>query len=235
MKKLTIIVSFVLFFSFLSIDAMAVSGSLPPLDKISLQLSAEQWATSNTAKVMVGINATLNNDQLGTIQSQIMNNLQKIANNVDWHITEFSRSKNQSGLEQLYVQAEARIPESGLVNLRKNATTVSKPGATYSIAAIDFSPSSVEIENVKASLRQEIYNEAQAELQRLNKIYPDEKFHLHTINFINPEPVPMPQMRTMLIAETNGNAASAPAAMVVSNKIKLTANVVLASNYVLQS
>ena len=136
MKKLAIISSFVLVLSVLSINAVAATGVLPPLDKVSFQLSAEQWAVSTTAKVVVNIDATLNEAQLGTIHNQIMNNLQKITGNVDWHITEFSRSKNQSGLEQLYAQAEARIPENGLTDLRKKIHNYNRHQKKSKISAV---------------------------------------------------------------------------------------------------
>lgn len=214
--------------SILSPNAMAMQDVSPLLDTVSFQLSAEQWATSTTAKVVVGINATLSDAQLGAMHNTIMGNLSKIAANVDWHITQFQRSKNQSGLEQLYAEAEARIPENALTSLRQNADSISKPGETYTINAIDYAPSAAEIEKVRAELRSQIYDKVEAELVRLNKVYSDEKFHLHSIDFTAATPVPVPMMRTMLVAESN--AAPAPA-MAVSNKVMVDADVVLASTY----
>lgn len=208
-------------------NAVADSNSCPPLDKVSYQLSVDQWATSTTAKVTVSINATLEDAQLNTINSTIMANLEKIAGNVEWHITQFDRSKNQSGLEQLYAQAEARIPENALSDLRKNAKNISKPGAEYSIDAIDFSPSAAEIEKVKEDLRAQVYAKVQAELQRLDNVYPNEKFHLHSIDFSGSSPEPMPmRATTMLVAGANAAPATA---MAVSNKVEVDARVVLAS------
>lgn len=212
--------------------AMAVSRTYPPLDTVTFQLSAEQWASSATAKVIVGINATLDDAQLATINNTIMANLQKIDGSADWHITQFTRSKNQSGLEQLSAQAEARLPINALSNLRQNAASVSKPGAVYSIDVIDFSPSAREIEKVRADLRSQIYVGVQQELARLNKVYSDEKFYLYSIDFGGVTPGPIhPVQATMFVAESN---AAPAAAMAVSRKIEMDADVVLASTYTSQ-
>lgn len=226
MKKLALIPIVALSLSTISTVAIAANTNYPPLDKVSFQLSAEQWATTQTAKVTVRVNATLTDSQLGAIHTVLMNNLKKIAADAKWHITEFNRSKNQSGLEQLYATAQARIPETALSSLRQKAKAVTKPGATYTIGSIDFSPSQAEIQTVKANLRSNIYAQTKAELARLNKEYPSERFFLHSINFNSGVVMPRPQMRTMVLAEAKvGNSAP----MAVSDKITLNANVVLAS------
>ncbi len=192
--------------------------------KVSLQLSAEKWATTKSAKVIVGINATLNDTQLTSIHSDILQKLKKIVPNADWHITEFNRNKNQSGLEQLMAAATARVPENELSNLRKNAKAVSKPGESYTIRTIEYSPSLKEIETVEANLRNEIYQEAKQELTRLNKVYPEEHFFLQDINFNGNLIVPKPQPASMMFAKVATSAA-----MSVSQKITLNAVVTLAS------
>lgn len=228
MKKLLLTSFTTLGLLVFSANAAADSSHYPPLNQVSFQLTADQWATTKTAKVIVGVNAALTDTQLGQVHSQIMANLKKIVPNIEWHITRFNRSKSQTGLEQLYVQAEARIPEKALVNLRAKAKAVSKPGESYKIASIQFTPSLTEINQVRAELRDKIYDEASAELARLNKVYPNQKYNLHTISF-GSQPLPRMGDRMMLMANT-AKAASAPAAMAVSNKVRVSASVVLASD-----
>jgi hypothetical protein len=231
MKKLTfmprVVLPLLLGFSAISTTAAAANNNHPPLDKISFQLSAEQWAIAKTAKVTVRINAALTDSQLGTIHNDIMDNLKKIIDKVEWHITQFDRSKSQSGLEQLYAAAQARVPESELANLRQKAKAVSRPGESYQIDNIDFSPSQAEIQAVKTELRSNIYAQTKAELKRLDKEYPNEKFFLHNIEFNSGMEIPRPQIRTMVLAKTEADSSSS---MAVSDKITLSANVILASN-----
>ena len=228
MKKIAILPLISLGLCAFTLNVFAAQLNFPPLDTISFQLSAEKWASTQTAKVTVNINAALTDQQLGTIHSSILANLNKIVDSADWHITQFNRSKSDSGLEELLVIAQARVPESQLANLRDKAKSVSKPGETYTIAAIDFSPSLSEVEKVKAELRSEIYKEASQELERLNKEYPDEKFFLHTIQFTSDSIMPQPQPRAMVFVETKMTNAST---MSVSDKVVLNANVILASSY----
>lgn len=229
MIKLTKISIAAIAFMTIFATAMAASVSYPPLDKVSFNLSAEQWASTTTAKVSVRINATLTDKQLGTIHSKILNNLQKIVSKAKWHIVQFNRNKNQSGLEQLYAVATARVPEADLANIRKKAKAVSQAGETYRIASINFAPSQSEIQATKAALRANIYAQTKAELASLNKEYTDETFFLHAIKFYGGVVNPRPQMHTMVL--TQAKMGSAKAAMAVSDKVRLNANVVLASNY----
>lgn len=199
-----------------------------PINKVSFQLTMEQWTSTKTAKVIVGLNAALSDAQLGKIHDTIMKNLSTIVPGTDWHITQFQRQKDQSGLEHLLVTAETRIPEAGLADLRKQATLVSKPGQTYRIIDIQFTPSPGELEQVRSQLRAKIYAKAKDELATLNKIYPNSKFYLNSINFRTMLPVPIAQ--PMMLMANGAVSKRTDKALAVSNKVQLIANVVLASN-----
>jgi len=220
MKKLAILIFSLL--ALFTIASTAIAAKGPILNKVSLQLQSESWATTKTARVVIGINATLQDRALGQIHGQILNNLKKIAAS-QWHITQFNRSKSQSGLEQLYVQASTRVPENVLADVRAKAKAVSRPGANYNIVAIQFNPSFAEIEKVKAQLRQKIYADAKAELARLNTVYPNEKFYLHSVSFSDGALRPAPRILGL------ARVAKMATPLTVSNKIKLQATVVLAS------
>lgn len=211
-----------------STTAMAAQNTAVPLDKIAFTLSVQQWATTKTARVIVGVNATLNDAELGRIHGQIMANLARIVPGASWHITQFSRSKSNSGLEQLAVEAQARVSSVALANLRQKAKAATKPGENYQILAIQFNPSQSEIEQTRVMLREKIYKKAQQELVTLNKLYPVEKYYLHTVSFRATLPMVRPQMMLARVAP------AAAEQMAVSNKVTVTANVVLASNYHVQ-
>lgn len=198
----------------------AVADILPtsPLNVITMQLSAEQWVSTQTAKVTVTIDASLDKNRLATIHQDILKNLNKISNKAPWQITAFNRTPAQSGLENLQAIAQIRLPEVELANLREQAKAVSKPGENYSITNIEFTPSLADMELARAMLRAHIYTQAKAELVEINKIFPNSNFYLHNINFqtqLMPSPI-------MMRAESTG--------LSVSNNLTLTALVSFAAN-----
>ncbi|MFA5960603.1 MAG: hypothetical protein WC785_08795 [Tatlockia sp.] len=207
---------------------MAQAGHKNTLDKVEYRVSAKQWVTTQTVLLTVNINATLTNADLVRVREDIMANLGKIAPGA-WQLTQFDRSQDNSGLDKLRVVAEARIPQNGLKDIYQNAQKVSKPGVTYQINGVEFKPSLQEIEQVKAQLRESLYQQINSELLRLNKIYADQKYSVHGITVYEGEQeLPMAkasqprEMNTLLVA-------SAPT-LSVSNELTLSAIASLASN-----
>jgi hypothetical protein len=151
-------------------------------DQVAFTVSAEEWVSTSSARLVVSVHATLDSKGLAGARNAIMDNLQKISAG-EWHITSFNRNQDSSGLEQLTAQAEARIPEKELTNVRDAAKGVSKPGATYIIDNIDFTPTLAEYEQSRAKLRELLYNKVKAELGRLNSVYPEAHFTVQRIDF----------------------------------------------------
>lgn len=158
---------------------------------VTLELRAEQWVTTKTALVTVSVDATLDKSNAIVVREEIMKRLsEEVAKDASWNITTFSSSQNESGLEQLHVEATARLDENLLANLRERVKNITKPGLTFKVNNIDFSPSLEELEKTKAELRANLYKEALAEAGHLNAIYPDKKYYVHsiTINFAEIQP-----------------------------------------------
>lgn len=212
----------------LSINSAFAHNNPPPLDNVSFTLTAQEWAKTTTAKVTVGIHAALNKIALAKMRTQIMDNLNKIAKG-NWHITSFERSQDSSGLEKLYVEAEARINEADLTNVNNLAKDISESGINYKIINVDFTPSLDDIEKVKKSLREKIYNEARAEIATLNNVYPEQKYTLHNVRF--GEFVSSNGARTQIMMMATGITPQSSNVTVntVSNLITLSADVDLAS------
>lgn len=144
------------FFCYLPL-AYASAGQ-PVLDQIVYQVSAEQWVKTSSAEVIIAINATAKQQGLAAVRQQMMTRLNRIAK-ADWHITSFNRSQDSSGLERITVQAEARLPENQLANLRSAAQAVSQPGANYQVSRINFKPTLAEVEQARASVRNTLYQQ----------------------------------------------------------------------------
>lgn len=198
-----------------------------PLDRISFQVTARQWINTHTAVVKVNINATLTNKNLVTARNDIMKNLSQIAKG-DWHLTEFNRSQDSSGLEKLNVMAEARIDQSGLTGIYQQAKTVSQPGASYQIAAIDFKPSLEEIQQARASLREKLYHQVDNEISNINKNYQNQHYSLYQLSFSNGNAPVEPRLYKG--RQLNTMAMAAAPSLEVSNELTMTAVAVAASN-----
>lgn len=236
----------ILIFAHLIPSSGAAHAALPPypenisLNKVFLQLNKEQWVTTTTANVIVSIDATLDRKNIANTKKQILNNLTKISNQGPWYITLWEQGKDASGLEKLHAQAEARLPEQALNPLNEMAKNVSKPGETYKITNIDFSPNLAETEAVNAQLRSALYESAKKELQRLNAQYSEQKFYLHEINFssnvlpLGAEKAATPMMlanggTSVASSSSSDNNMSDKSRMSVSTKITLNANITLAA------
>jgi hypothetical protein len=200
------------------------------LDKVVLQISAKQWATTQTALLNVKINATLTNADLVKARSDMMSNLSKIAKG-DWQLIQFERSQDSSGLEKLAVVAQARVPQASLTDIYQNAKSVSKPGATYEINEVEFKPSLEEMQQAKSQLRERLYHQINDEVGRLNKIYSNQNYSVNRIIFFEGNQVmPMTKAYQAKTMHTLAVTAATPApALTVSNEIIMQALVELAS------
>ena len=202
------------------------------LDTVVFQVAGKQWVSTQTALLMVNINATLSNADLVKARVDIMSRLAKIASG-EWHLTQFDRSQDSSGLEKLFVQAQARVAQSSLTTIYQNAKSVSKPGSSYELGSVEFKPSFDEVQHVRAQLRDRLYQQAHDELARLNKMYTGQNYSLNNLVFAEGDAMPLPQSRTFQARAGMVNAMAEPAAapaLTVSNELVMSATVQAASN-----
>lgn len=225
--------TFVLALGLLAASSAWADVSLEPLlNKVSLQLSAEQWVTTKTALTSIVVNAAVSGQGIERIQNDVVQKLNQIAK-ADWHLISFDRQLDRSGLESIQITAQARLPQNELAGLRDKTKSISKPGETFTLDSVQFTPSDDEIRAANISLRSNIYSQAKAEIDALNKVYPDQKYYLHQIDLLVPPPV-MPVARNMMVRFSAQNmptadiSAAAPN-LSVGNKVQMQATVVLAA------
>jgi hypothetical protein len=204
-------------------QAVQLVSPYPSLNRIHYVVQKEQWVVSNSARVIVAVNANLTDEALDHFQDRMNKNLSALAKNVSWHVTQFNRNQDSSGLEQVSAQAEARIANSDLAGLRVKADKLSSPGIKYSIVDIQYGPSDEDIQKAKDTLRQNVYVAIAEEIRSLNKTYKQD-FFVNSIDFdLNSSSGPAPQPRMMLVAGvSNGNVP-------INQKLVLQADVVLAA------
>lgn len=217
--------------AFLLSTTVFAAPQLPPseqrLDTIAFQLTAKKWVTTNTALLTVKMNATLNNADLVKTRADMMTRLGKIATG-DWHVTRFDRSQDSSGLEKLAVDAQVRVPQANLTTVYDSAKAVSKPGATYEIASIDFTPGLEEIQAAKGALRKDLYQSVLKEVQLINQVYTKQQFTLNNLIFFDGNQPPQPRM-AQSAGMMNTMVMQAPSVS-VSNELMMTAVVQVAAN-----
>lgn len=224
MNKFGLLIAGLLF----SLNTWASESLDPLLNKVTVQFKAEQWIKTKTALINIAINASVTDQGIEKIQADVMQKLNQIAAG-EWHVVSFNRQQDKSDLESIQIMAQARLPQSSLANLRAKAKSISRPGETFSIDTVQFTPSDDEIKAGETLLRNNIYQQAKMEIDSLNKLYPDQKYYLHQIDFIAgpAAPVPMAQQGEMYMAKMARASAAPP--LSVGNKQELLATVVLAS------
>ncbi len=205
-------------------QVVQLASPYPSLNRVHYVVQQEQWVISDTARVIVSVNANLTDAALDRFQDKMNQNLATLAKNVAWHVTQFNRSQDSSGLEQVSAQAEARIPNAALAGLRAKADKLSQPGTKYQIVDIQYGPSDEDIQKAKESLRQKIYVAIDDEIRRLNKLY-RQQFFVNNIDFnLTPIASPMPALMRVAAAD-NMPSGNVP----VNQKLVLQADVVLAA------
>jgi len=211
-----------------SLNAWADNAYEPLLNTVTLELNAEQWVTTQTALVTIGVNASVTGGGLEKIQSNVLSKLNQISNKGEWHIISFNRSLGQSGLEQVQISAQARLPSSDLGGLRDRAKAITKPGETYTLDNVEFTPSENELRDANKNLRNTIYQQARNEIDVLNKANPDQHYYIHNIDFVG-RVTPQPPQPMMYKVGGMNTLASNAANISVGNKLSVSATVVLAS------
>lgn len=239
-KKLMMLILFIIGVASIS---YADTNKPPALSRISYQLSTEQWAGTATAEVSMDLYAL--QDKLGTtdINQHMLQKLNKIAQ-ADWHITEFNRNQDSSGVERVSISAKARVPSNLLATLRDKAQANSQPGETYKVTNIDFTPSVAEIEKAHVQARATLYGLIAQEINRLNQAYPAQHYFVYAINFNSGNPPPAgfvaaPQPMVSMSSRAGFAGSPPPSASpekgsanlpsAVENKILETADVVIAA------
>lgn len=195
-------------------------------DQVVLELQAEAWSETETATVHAAIEAAFTGRQTATVREQVLSALAKVVPDAKWHLTAFDQVKDPAGLERWRITAETRLGEGQLGGIRDRADGASRPGLKVAINHIDFTPTLAERESTLSGLRQQIYRDAKAELERLKTVYPDRKFRLRSIDFLHERPVYRAEMARQAATGVAAMPASAP--MNVAQKLVVRATVVLA-------
>jgi hypothetical protein len=162
-------------------SAMA-QESYKPDDTVSIQLSAEDWVTTKSARVVVGVEAAVSEKTAGTMRADMADAMNKVVK-ADWRLVSFNRSQDSTGMERWSTIFEARIPEASLNGLNEQAKKQSKAGMQIQVVDIDFSPTLAETQESTNKLRTQIYKMATEQLGVLNQSVAGRSYRIGSIDF----------------------------------------------------
>ncbi|MGB8276189.1 MAG: hypothetical protein WCF16_13070 [Alphaproteobacteria bacterium] len=214
------------------VGATAARADTPlPPDSVALTLSAEDWVETDTALVRLAVDSAMEADAVAAARGRIKAALAALVPGAEWHITDFNRDRDASGLERWHLVAEARVPEAALDGLYDRAKKASRPGEQMTVIGIDFVPTVAEREKVLAGLRATLYGRVKDELARLNGVYSDRSFRVRAIDFgglVRPLPMETKAYARGVVSESAPASSAAPIG--VAEKVQVTANVILAAD-----
>ncbi len=216
-----------------ALDA-AAAQTRPIQDRVRVELEVEDWVKTESATVRVAVEAAFSAAEAASVRIKVLEALSRLVADVDWHITGYQQTRDQTGLQRWQVAAETRLNEALLGRLDDKARAISKPGMQVKVRQIDFTPTLAERQTAATALRQRIYALAREELERLRKAYPKRGFRVHAIDFVGRGIQPMPTVRggrpMTMQAETSAAMPAMPAdAIAVKTKLVVRATVVLAA------
>jgi len=204
-------------------------------DQISLQITAEEWLSSNSARVNVNIVASFDEKESEAIQTKVKQKLKTIAPKADWKITSFGRSMDSSGFERWNIGAETRLEGKALNGMRTKIKDLSSPGFRVTLDAIVFTPTLMERESHNALLRKKIYQQTKTELENLKTIFPDREYRVSAIAFSQPSiqyaSAVFSENKEMALEKYRVNRDTVSSSMNVSSKIKMHATVSLSVSH----
>jgi len=230
--------------SLLLLTAFTVLCSMPvsaqeaqPDDRVSFTLSTEGWVTTKTARVMLGVEASVSGNAAGAMRTNMVKAVGDVVK-TDWRLVSLNKSQDQTGMERWSAVYEARIAENELGGLHEAAKKVSKAGMQINVAGVDFSPTLEETQATMAQLRGEIYKKALEQLAALNSAIPGRKYRLADVEFAGtdgmmPAPPRMARQMMTMAAKAGGadmaEMADSSGSMERSEKLTATARVVMAA------
>ena len=92
----------------------------------------------------------------------------------EWATSFASRSDDDSGMEQINLQASTRFPEAKTAGLSDRLRKASRSGLSLKLRNIEFRPPQKQIDKITKNLRAEIYRLAQEEADTLNRALPSD-------------------------------------------------------------
>ncbi|ODN43314.1 hypothetical protein [Piscirickettsia litoralis] len=215
------------------ITAPAFAAPPPPpaqnnAETIKFSIKDENYVQVQSAKVSVLASITATGDQRSfeTILAPVL----KTEKNA--RIEQVMQTKSDSGLPQYKVLIVQRVGMKNINKLTSRYKSYDKPGMSFKVVDISYSPTSNQFENKWAKMRLKLYKEIQQEIKSYNKLT-NKEFKIKSIQYWHSNNIP--RIQPVMLKSFAMGAANAEQAAVSNNssnvttKVEMTANVELTS------
>lgn len=210
--------------------APVFADAAPVLNTVNYQTQVKKWVTTDSVDVVLSVNVTTKDKLFDTVQQQVMQKLAPLSGGKTWNVDNFTVSQDQSGLQVLSWQFSSRLPLQTVNLLQSKIESLSQAGQQFKILNLNFQPSLLERQNALAALRQEIYQQAKAELERLNNAFPKKPYFLHRVDFNNDQGYFSNRAQQVSMMKIGGANQADQASAAMGSEITLNANIELANN-----
>lgn len=133
-----------------------------PMSTVSLELSAEEFITSETAKLVFSATVALTDPSIDA-RAEVLKAASQIADG-DWYITSVTRSEDTSGIETVNYTLSVRVSEKIVAGVKTKVSSVNRAGLKFVLTQTDYTPTAKQIEEGNKSLRAKIYAKAVEEM-----------------------------------------------------------------------
>jgi hypothetical protein len=153
-------------------------------NQISLQLQEEGWVSSETAQVMVSIQAATSKNNVSVLIETITGKLKSLVKqSVSWRLVDLSTQKNSAGLFAVSAQLSARLSSDQLAQLQSTIDSLNKAGEQYKIEGVDYQPTLQEIAAENSRLRVLMYKDLLEQQKLINAAFPSANYQLQLLSF----------------------------------------------------
>ena len=201
----------------------------PRHDEIVLQLSAEEWVETKTARVVIAVDLAISAGQFGQARAEVEGDLRAISPKGVWRLTQFNKLRDEAGYERWRLLAESRLPGKVLSSLGATVKNVSRSGRAFRLQAIDYTPTLAEREAARAALRARLYAEAGREVAAINKAFPGRDFRIGHVDFTGQVMMGRPMMDNARATRVMSAQSKAAPTTAVAEKLTVDARVIVAA------
>lgn len=149
-------------------------GTSIPWDVVTLRIKAAKQVESETVRVFVSGNLLAGGDDTARTKAVLAEALSKVID-APWSLITARRGEDPSGMERVSVGASVRVKEHLTAGLVERLKRASRAGLQLRLDGISNRPPASEMEKAVGGLRQEVYQKARAEADRLNEFLPTEE------------------------------------------------------------
>ncbi|MFZ9036203.1 MAG: hypothetical protein ACO2ZM_08840 [Francisellaceae bacterium] len=203
---------------------VSYAGTMPVIypENNTLNFTTENHTEvfSNTAKVMVTINSTVNGDEQNTIYAEALSMLNNAVPGVNWKLSSSNESQTTSGVINSRLEFESRLQQDQIDQLTKALATPVSSNQRTEVKVLGFSPDTSQLNQAKYKLMLSIYQEIQSFVTMFNKKTGSHYF-IQSISFNDQEGGQIPEPRVQRYRKDDLD-------LTLSKEVKLSAYVTLA-------